>query len=61
MESRSPAVRCRAHPVRLPALSDRYYLNNFQDGSKQDALDYVVGNFEPSKGEFPAQFLIAMK
>ncbi|KDD73555.1 hypothetical protein H632_c2059p1, partial [Helicosporidium sp. ATCC 50920] len=34
----------------------RYYLNNFQDGSKQDALDYVVGNFEPSKDAATASF-----
>lgn len=28
----------------------RYYLNNFQDGAKQDAIDYVTGNFQIPKG-----------
>jgi len=27
----------------------RYYLNNFRDGEKQDALDYVTGAFCPNK------------
>ena len=27
----------------------RYYLNNFRDGEKQDALDYVTGAFAPNK------------
>lgn len=27
----------------------RYYLNNFRDGEKQDALDYATGAFSPSK------------
>ena len=27
----------------------RYYLNNFRDGEKQDALDYVTGAFSPDK------------
>ena len=29
----------------------RYYLNNFQDGHKQDAIDLVTGNYVVSKGE----------
>ena len=29
----------------------RYYLNNFQDGHKQDALDLVTGAYIISKGE----------
>ena len=28
----------------------RYYLNNFSDGHKQDALDLVTGTFVISKG-----------
>jgi len=27
----------------------RYYLNNFRDGEKQDAFDYVTGSFCPNK------------
>ena len=27
----------------------RYYLNNFRDGEKQDALDFVTGAFSPDK------------
>jgi hypothetical protein len=27
----------------------RYYLNNFRDGGKQDALDYTTGAYAPSK------------
>lgn len=27
----------------------RYYLNNFRDGEKQDAVDYVTGAFRPDK------------
>ena len=28
----------------------RYYLNNFKDGRKQDALDFATGAFVISKG-----------
>ena len=31
----------------------RYYLNNFQDGHKQDALDLATGAYVISKGEPP--------
>lgn len=31
----------------------RYYLNNFQDGRKQDAIDLVVGNFAVQPGKAP--------
>ena len=31
----------------------RYYLNNFQDGHKQDALDLATGAYVVSKGEPP--------
>lgn len=27
----------------------RYFLNNYEDGRKQDAIDLVVGNFSPSR------------
>jgi len=30
----------------------RYFLNNFRDGVKQDALDLVTGNYKPSQGEY---------
>ena len=32
----------------------RYYLNNFQDGHKQDALDLVTGSFKAVSGAVPA-------
>ena len=28
----------------------RYYLNNFTDGAKQDAIDYATGNYTVQKG-----------
>jgi phosphatidylinositol 4-phosphatase len=28
----------------------RYYLNNFEDGKKQDAYDLITGTYEVSKG-----------
>lgn len=33
----------------------RYYLNNFQDGAKQDAMDYATGNYKVPKGAFVAR------
>jgi hypothetical protein len=27
----------------------RYYLNNYEDGHKQDALDLLTGTFQPRK------------
>lgn len=32
----------------------RYYLNNFCDGRKQDALDLVTGTYHVDKSELPA-------
>ena len=29
----------------------RYYVNNFSDGRKQDAVDLVTGNYSISEGE----------
>ena len=29
----------------------RYYLNNFQDGKKQDALDLITGTYRIEKGK----------
>lgn len=34
----------------------RYYLNNFRDGGKQDALDYTTGAYAPSKDR-PSPFV----
>ena len=31
----------------------RYYLNNFQDGAKQDAMDYATGNYKVQQGGRP--------
>ncbi len=31
----------------------RYYLNNFQDGAKQDAMDYATGNYKVQQGVRP--------
>ena len=31
----------------------RYYLNNFQDGRKQDSLDLITGTYRIEKGEQP--------
>jgi hypothetical protein len=28
----------------------RYYLNNFTDGAKQDAIDFATGNYTVQKG-----------
>lgn len=33
----------------------RYYLNNFSDGHKQDALDLVTGTYVISKGKSPTR------
>ena len=33
----------------------RYYLNNFEDGTKQDALDLVTLGYAAQGTEFPAQ------
>ena len=32
------------------ACNRRYYLNNFQDGAKQDAIDFATGNYTIKKG-----------
>jgi phosphatidylinositol 4-phosphatase len=31
----------------------RYYLNNFRDGERQDAIDLVTGKFVPQSQQFP--------
>ena len=28
----------------------RYYLNNFKDGKKQDAIDFITGNYAITPG-----------
>ena len=37
------------------ARSERYFINNFYDGEKQDAIDILLGNFRP-KFENPSPF-----
>ncbi len=32
----------------------RYYLNNFEDGHKQDALDLVTGGYRIASGARPS-------
>ncbi len=39
----------------------RYYLNNFQDGAKQDAIDFVTGNYTVKKGAAAASFNAFMR
>ena len=41
----SPPPPITAPPPPGSQMLRSYYLNNFQDGRKQDALDLVVGNF----------------
>lgn len=39
----------------------RYYLNNFEDGHKQDAFDLVSGSYIISKGELTCDFLTVIR
>ena len=39
----------------------RYYLNNFEDGHKQDAFDLVSGSYIISKGETTCDFLTVVR
>lgn len=36
----------------------RYYLNNFHDGRKQDAIDYATGNYTLKKGVWQAALCV---
>lgn len=49
---------CKAAPV-LPCRS--YYLNNFEDGHKQDALDLVTGGYAVVPGERGNSLLANMR
>jgi phosphatidylinositol 4-phosphatase len=34
----------------------RYYINNFTDGAKQDAIDLLIGNYKPDYQRAPAEY-----